>query len=77
MATIKKLTLLGNSRAVILPKALLDQIDLGPEGEVEITLQDQAILIRPHRYASDSRAADAGRRIRTQRRKVMDDLATR
>ena len=77
MATIKRLTNLGNSRAVILDKVLLDQLDIGPEGEVEISLQDQAILIRPHRYASDARAADAGRRVRTQRRKVMDDLATR
>ena len=75
MPTIKKLTKLGNSRAVILDKALLDQLDIGPEGEVEISLQEQAIVIRPHLYASDEQVDKASRRIIRQRRKALKALA--
>ena len=75
MPTIKRLTNLGNSRGVILDKALLDQLDIGPEGEVEITLQGQAIMIRPHRYASDAQALAAGRRVIQRRRRALKALA--
>ena len=77
MPTIKKLTHLGNSQAVILDKVLLQQLNIEPESEVEITLEDQAITIRLHRYASDQRAMEAGRRVMKRRSKAMKDLAKR
>ncbi len=77
MPTIKKLTHLGNSQAVILDKVLLQQLNIEPDSEVEITLEDQAITIRPHRYAFDPQAREAGHRVMKRRSKAMKDLAKR
>ena len=46
-----KLVKVGNSKAVRIPKVILDQLQLGPD--VEITIQSDGLVIRPahHRRA--------------------------
>ena len=42
----------------------LRQADIDVTGEVEVTAEDHAIVIRPHRYSSDDEARAAGDAIR-------------
>lgn len=63
MAVIKKLTRLGDSRAVILPKAFLDQMDLGEHAEVELTIEQDRIIVAPHRYATDAEVKGSAKRM--------------
>ncbi len=41
-ATLRKI---GNSRGIIIPSAMIDQLDL--QSEVEITLEKDALVIKP------------------------------
>ena len=45
--TIKKLTRLGNSQALVLDKQILAQMGLSEAGEVQITLHGQQLVITP------------------------------
>ena len=58
MSLVKKLIRVGDSTGVILDPEILSQLDVEPDSEVEISVGDSAIVIRPHRYASDD---DTGR----------------
>jgi len=49
MAVIKRLVRLGDSRAVVLPKPFLEQLDLDESEEVELMLEQDRIVIRAHR----------------------------
>jgi antitoxin component of MazEF toxin-antitoxin module len=75
MAVIKKLTRLGDSRAVVLPKPFLDQLDLGEHGEVELTLEQDRIVIAPHRYATNDEFQVSARRMLKKHRKSLERLA--
>lgn len=75
MAVIKRLVRLGDSRAVVLPKPFLDQMDLGEHGEVELTLEQDRIVIAPHRYATDSEALRSAKRMMQKHRKSLERLA--
>jgi antitoxin component of MazEF toxin-antitoxin module len=75
VAVIKNLVKLGDSRAVVLPKAFLDQLDLSEHAEVELTLEQDHIIIAPHRYATDAEARAAGKRAMTKHRKALARLA--
>jgi antitoxin component of MazEF toxin-antitoxin module len=75
MAVIKKLTRLGDSRAVVLPKAFLDQLDLSEHAEVELTLEQDRIIVAPHRYATDAEVKASAKRMMTKHRKSLEKLA--
>ena len=45
--TIKKLTKLGNSQALVLDKSILAQMGLSEAGEVQITLYGQQLVVTP------------------------------
>ena len=45
--TIKKLTKLGNSQALVLDKSILAQMGLSEAGEVQITLHGQQLVVTP------------------------------
>jgi antitoxin component of MazEF toxin-antitoxin module len=75
MPLTKRLTPIGNSRGLILDKAILQQADMSTDTEVEISVEDHAIVIRPHRYASDAEASAAGKSVMQRRRKLMERLA--
>ena len=43
----KKITSLGNSAAIVLPKDILALMNLGIGDEVELTLVDKSLMLRP------------------------------
>ena len=45
--TIKKLTKLGNSQALVLDRSILAQMGLSEAGEVQITLHGQQLVVTP------------------------------
>jgi antitoxin component of MazEF toxin-antitoxin module len=75
MAVIKRLTKLGDSRAVVLPKAFLDQLDLREHAEVELTLEQDRIIVAPHRYATSGEAVASAKRMMTKHRRSLEKLA--
>lgn len=75
MAVVKNLVKLGDSRAVVLPKVFLDQLELSEHGEVEVSLEHDRIIVAPHRYATDGEARAAGKRVMAKHRKVIERLA--
>jgi antitoxin component of MazEF toxin-antitoxin module len=75
MPFVKKLARFGNSSAVVIDRPFLRQLDLGPDAEVEVSLESDAIVIRPHRYATDKQARAAGRKVLRGRRGLMERLA--
>jgi len=47
--TIKKLTKVGNSQAIVLDKTILAQMGLSEADEVQITLHGQQLVVTPVR----------------------------
>ena len=60
---------------MILDPAVLRQVNIEPDSEVEISVEGDAIVIRAHRYASDDDARDAGRKAIRNRRRLLKRLA--
>lgn len=78
MAVVKRLTRIGDSRAVILPKPFLDQLALDdPDAEVEVSLEKGRIIVAPHRYATNDEFQTAARRVLANRRGLLKRLAKR
>ncbi len=75
MAVIKKLMRLGGSKAVVLPQAFLDQMNLGETEEVELTLSGDVVHVTPHRYLSVESTSAIGRKIATKRASALKRLA--
>ena len=76
MPLVKKLTNVGGSRAVVLPKAFLDQLALDdPNAEVELTLEAERIIVAPHRYATDVEVRASATRIMKKHRRSLERLA--
>lgn len=59
---VKKLVRVGDLTGVILDPAILRQVGIEMNSDVEISVEDRAIVIRPSRYASDDDARAAGRK---------------
>ncbi len=78
MPLVKRLTRIGDSRAVILPKAFLDQLALDDSNaEVELTLEADRIIVAPHRYATEAEFQTSARRVFDKRRGLIKRLAKR
>jgi antitoxin component of MazEF toxin-antitoxin module len=77
MAVVKKLTWYGDSRGVILPKAFLDQLGLDEQAEVELSLEQDRIVVVPHRYATEPEFRAAAKRVLTKHRRSLERLAKR
>lgn len=75
MAVIKKLTRLGGSQAVVLPRVFLEQMNLAENDDVELTLTADGVLVSPHRYLDADTAQTIGRRIATKRASALKRLA--
>ena len=54
---------LGNSAGVIIPKAILDELDLSAGDAVELRLEDGRLILAPVRRPSRAGWADASRAI--------------
>jgi antitoxin component of MazEF toxin-antitoxin module len=77
MPFVKKLARLGNSTAIIIDRPFLQQLDLAPDAEVEISVENNALVIRPHRYPTDEEFAASANRIVNKRRGLMKRLRDR
>ena len=75
MPFVKKLSRLGNSTGLILDRPILQQVDIEPDSEVEVSVENNAIVIRPHRYTSDDDARAAGRKLIQKRRHLLERLS--
>lgn len=75
MPYVKRLTPIGNSTGLVIDRPFLQQLDLAPDAEVEVSIENNAIVIRPHRYATDEEGRAAGRKVFAQRGKLMERLA--
>jgi antitoxin component of MazEF toxin-antitoxin module len=74
MSVVKKLTRLGGSKAVVLPQAFLQQLNVPDTDEVELTLIDRGVLITPHRYASSDEADASRKRMVAKHRRSLERL---
>jgi len=54
MPYVKRLTTIGNSAAIILDQPFLKQLGLKAGDNVELSVENNAIVIRPHRPAPAS-----------------------
>ena len=75
MPFVKKPSRLGNSSGLILDRPLLQQVDIEPDSEVEVSVENNAIVIRPHRYVSDGNARAAGRKVIRGRRRLLERIS--
>jgi antitoxin component of MazEF toxin-antitoxin module len=72
---VKQLTKIGNSTGLIIDRALLQQLDLGPEGKVEIRVEGHSLVITPHRHATNEEFDRAANRVFTTRKRLLKRLA--
>jgi antitoxin component of MazEF toxin-antitoxin module len=77
MAFVKQLSRLGNSAALIIDRPFLDQLNLGPGAEVEVSVEKNALVVRPHRYATDEEFSNSTQRVIAKRKGLMKKLADR
>ena len=78
MPLVKRLSPMGGSRAVVLPKPFLDQLALNdPNAEVELTLEKDRIIVTPHRYATNGEFKASAGRVLEKRRGLIKRLAKR
>ena len=72
---VKKLIRVGDSTGVILDPKILRQVDVEPDSEVEISVEDSAIVLRPRRYTDDHNAPAAGRKVIRHRGRLLERLS--
>jgi antitoxin component of MazEF toxin-antitoxin module len=78
MPIVKRLTPLGGSSAVILPKPFLDQLGIDPDHqEVELAMDGDRIVVTAHRYATQAEFRRAAAHVFTKHRKSLERLAKR
>ena len=74
---IKNITQIGNSKGIIVPQAVLEQLGWDRGGQVELKVDGQNLLVLPctHRYATVEEGKAAGDRVFTKRRRLMEKLS--
>jgi antitoxin component of MazEF toxin-antitoxin module len=77
MPLVKRLMNLGGSRAIVLPKPFLDQLAVEEDGELEVTLERDRIVLTAHRHATDAEFKASADRVFTKRRGLIKRLANR
>jgi antitoxin component of MazEF toxin-antitoxin module len=75
MAYVKRLSPLGGSKALVIPKVFLDQIGVDEHQEVEIEMEGDRMVVTAHRYASDAAFTRSVKRVMTKHRKSLERLA--
>jgi antitoxin component of MazEF toxin-antitoxin module len=75
MPLVTKLIRVADSTAVILDLEILREVGIEPDSEVEISVEDSAIVIRPRRYTDDDNARAAARKVIRNRRRLLDRLS--
>lgn len=79
MALVTKIRAVGNSKGIILPQAVLDQMNWTGDSEVEIQVKGATLVLveRTARTASKEEFAKAKNRVFTQHRELNKRLANR
>jgi antitoxin component of MazEF toxin-antitoxin module len=77
MPLVKRLTRIGTSSGIILDRAVLKQVDLEPEAEVEVAVEGKRIVITAHRHAAGVEFAAAKRKVFAANRTSLERLAKR
>ena len=77
MPLVKRLTRIGTSSGIILDRAVLKQVDLEPDAEVEVAVEGNRIVITAHRYATGEEFAAAKRKVFAANRRSLERLAKR
>jgi antitoxin component of MazEF toxin-antitoxin module len=77
MPLVKRLSRIGTSSGVILDRALLKQVDLEPDAEVEVAVEGKRIVITAHKYASETEFVAAQRKVFAANSKSFERLAKR
>jgi antitoxin MazE len=75
MPLVKKLVAVGNSQGVVLDKSILQMVNLEPNAEVEISVEDSRIVITPHRYMGEEKFRVASERAFARHGKALKRLA--
>ena len=75
MALTSKVRQIGNSRGIILPQPVLDQLHWEGDPEVEIQVQGSKLILTPVEYATDDQARASARKVFKNRRRLMERLA--
>jgi antitoxin component of MazEF toxin-antitoxin module len=75
MPLVTKIVRVGDGTGIILDPAILRQVDIEPDSEVEVSVEGKAIVIRRHPYASDGDALAAGRKVIRNRRRLLARLS--
>ncbi len=79
MALVSKLRPVGNSKGIILPQDVLDQMNWAPDAEVEMKVQGSTLILVQHkvRTATDEEFSKAKGRVFKQHSRLMKNLAKR
>jgi antitoxin component of MazEF toxin-antitoxin module len=77
MPVVKRLMNVGGSRGIVLPKPFLDQLAVAEDGELEVALERDRIVLTAHRYATDAEFQASADRVVTKRRGLIKRLAKR
>ena len=72
----KKITQLGNSAAIVLPKDILAMMNLGIGDEVEIKMVEKTLVVKPlSENARQELFETALRQVMTERKSMLETLA--
>lgn len=74
MPFVKRLTRIGDSWGLIIDRPFLRQLDLEADAEVEVAIEKNALVVRPHRYATDEEFAASVQRVRTKHHRALTRL---
>ena len=74
---IRNLSNIGNSKGIILPQTLLEQLGWEPGAQVELKIDGKNLLVLPvgRRYATAEEGKAAIDKIFTKHRRLMEKLA--
>jgi antitoxin component of MazEF toxin-antitoxin module len=75
MPLVKQIVKLGNSQGIILDKGVLQMANLAIGAEVEVSVDNDRIVLTPHRYAPEDRFKAAADRAIARHGKALKRLA--
>ena len=74
MALTKRLSRVGNSAGLTFDRPILKQVGWEIDQEIEIKVEGEQLILRPHRFAKPSEVADSMARMTARHRRSLDKL---
>ena len=77
MALTKKLTTIGNSKGIILPQTVLDQLEWESDAEVELKIDGKKLILAParNRHATDKEFRSVANKVLSKHHRMNEKLA--